>query len=173
MPGAGFWMQQPSCLCALSAVSDKPEGKALLKPHRSSTQWMRRRTGCARSCAERSRARNQERGPQVFMIFLPALRFLTGPRPPGDLAARFLAAVIRPPLLFFTVITPSQVLQTGPLERASQLRYVNVLFFWMRLAISPRYHPEIGRSQKVYRQLVRSCVGRPTQVPRFAAHEPG
>ena len=49
-------MQQPSCLCALSAVSDKPEGMSLLKPHRSSTQWMRRRTGCGRGCAQRSRA---------------------------------------------------------------------------------------------------------------------
>jgi hypothetical protein len=62
------------------------------------------------------------------MIFLPALRFLTRPRPPAALAARFFAAVIRPPLLFFTVITPSLVLQTGPLERASQLRYLETLF---------------------------------------------
>ena len=45
------------------------------------------------------------------MIFLPALRFFTGPVPPGALAARFLAAVIRPPLLFFIVVTPSFVLQ--------------------------------------------------------------
>jgi len=34
------------------------------------------------------------------MIFLPAFRFLTGPLPPGAFAARFFAAVIRPPLLF-------------------------------------------------------------------------
>ena len=79
---------------------------------------MRRRAGCGRGYAQRSRARNRERGTQVFIIFLPALRFLTGPRPPAALAARFFAAVIRPPLLFFTVITPSLVLQTGPLERA-------------------------------------------------------
>ena len=34
------------------------------------------------------------------MIRRPAGRFATGPLPPGDLAARFLAAVMRPPLLF-------------------------------------------------------------------------
>ena len=38
------------------------------------------------------------------MIFLPALRFLTRPLPPGFFAARFLAAVILPPLLFFAII---------------------------------------------------------------------
>jgi hypothetical protein len=35
------------------------------------------------------------------MILLPAGRFLTIPLPPGPFAARFFAAVIRPPLLFF------------------------------------------------------------------------
>ena len=39
----------------------------------------------------------------VFMMFRPAGRLLTGPLPPGVLAARFLAAVIRPPLLFFAM----------------------------------------------------------------------
>ena len=37
------------------------------------------------------------------MIFLPAGRFAIGPLPPGLFAARFLAAVIRPPLLFFAM----------------------------------------------------------------------
>jgi hypothetical protein len=37
------------------------------------------------------------------MILLPALRFFTWPRPPGDFAARPFAAVIRPPLLFFAI----------------------------------------------------------------------
>jgi hypothetical protein len=37
------------------------------------------------------------------MILRPAGRFLTIPFPPGRLAARFLAAVIRPPLLFFAI----------------------------------------------------------------------
>jgi hypothetical protein len=37
------------------------------------------------------------------MIFLPAFRFLTGPFPPGASAARFFAAVILPPLLFFAI----------------------------------------------------------------------
>ena len=41
---------------------------------------------------------------QVDMIFRPALRFLTGPFPPVFFAARFLAAVIRPPLLFFAIL---------------------------------------------------------------------
>jgi hypothetical protein len=41
---------------------------------------------------------------QVDMILRPALRFLTGPFPPGYFAARFLAAVIRPPLLFFAIL---------------------------------------------------------------------
>jgi len=44
---------------------------------------------------------------QVFMILRPALRFLTGPRPPADFAARRLAAVILPPLLFFAILTIS------------------------------------------------------------------
>jgi hypothetical protein len=43
--------------------------------------------------------------PQLDMIFRPALRFLTGPFPPGLFAARFLAAVIRPPLLFLVTIS--------------------------------------------------------------------
>ncbi len=38
------------------------------------------------------------------MMFRPARRFLTGPRPPADLEARFLAAVILPPLLFFAIL---------------------------------------------------------------------
>jgi hypothetical protein len=36
-------------------------------------------------------------------MFRPAARFLTGPRPPDFFAARFLAAVILPPLLFFAI----------------------------------------------------------------------
>ena len=37
----------------------------------------------------------------VFMILRPALRLATLPLPPGFFAARFFAAVIRPPLVFF------------------------------------------------------------------------
>ncbi len=37
------------------------------------------------------------------MMFLPAGRFRTRPRPPDDLDARLFAAVIRPPLLFFAI----------------------------------------------------------------------
>jgi hypothetical protein len=40
------------------------------------------------------------------MIFRPAGRFLTNPLPPGPLAARFFAAVILPPLLFFAMVNP-------------------------------------------------------------------
>jgi hypothetical protein len=38
------------------------------------------------------------------MIFRPTLRFFTGPRPPAAFAARFFAAVILPPLLFFAIV---------------------------------------------------------------------
>jgi hypothetical protein len=44
------------------------------------------------------------------MIFLPAARFLTGPRPPLEAAALFLAAVIRPPRDFFAIRIVSFVL---------------------------------------------------------------
>ena len=44
-----------------------------------------------------------ERVAQVFMIFLPTLRSLIGPLPPGVLAARFFAAVMRPPLLALAI----------------------------------------------------------------------
>ena len=40
------------------------------------------------------------------MMFLPVARLLTGPLPPLRLAARALAAVILPPLLFFIVMSP-------------------------------------------------------------------
>jgi len=37
-------------------------------------------------------------------MFRPAARFLIAPRPPDFFAARFLAAVILPPLLFFAIL---------------------------------------------------------------------
>jgi hypothetical protein len=40
------------------------------------------------------------------MILFPAGRFLTMPFPPLPFAARLLAAVILPPLLFFAIFTP-------------------------------------------------------------------
>jgi len=43
---------------------------------------------------------------QVLMILRPAGRFLTIPFPPGPFAARFFAAVILPPLLFFAMVNP-------------------------------------------------------------------
>ena len=43
---------------------------------------------------------------QVLMIFRPAGRFLTIPFPPRPFAARFFAAVILPPLLFFAIGNP-------------------------------------------------------------------
>jgi hypothetical protein len=41
---------------------------------------------------------------QVLIILRPAGRFLTRPFPPGDFAARRLAAVILPPLLFLAIL---------------------------------------------------------------------
>lgn len=38
------------------------------------------------------------------MMFRPAGRVATGPFPPGDFAARFFAAVIRPPRLFLAML---------------------------------------------------------------------
>jgi len=38
------------------------------------------------------------------MIWRPAGRLATGPLPPGDLAARFLAAVMRPPRDFLAMV---------------------------------------------------------------------
>ena len=37
------------------------------------------------------------------MILLPAFRVLTSPLPPGAFAARFFAAVMRPPRLFLAI----------------------------------------------------------------------
>ena len=50
------------------------------------------------------RARPSKKGDgQVLIILFPAARFLIVPLPPGLLAARFLAAVILPPLVFFAI----------------------------------------------------------------------
>ena len=46
------------------------------------------------------------------MMFLPALRSATLPLPPGAFAARFFAAAIRPPLVFFTFDLLSRPLLT-------------------------------------------------------------
>lgn len=51
--------------------------------------------------------RNSCGGNYVDMIFRPAGRFLILPRPPGLLAARFLAAVILPPRVFFAILFTS------------------------------------------------------------------
>ena len=55
----------------------------------------------------------RETNSYVFMILRPALRFLMRPFPPAAIAARFLAAVIRPPLVFFMAITPFHVRKPG------------------------------------------------------------
>jgi hypothetical protein len=57
----------------------------------------------------RDRRSAGENSPVTFyvpMILRPAGRFFTRPLPPADFAARPLAAVIRPPLLFFAIIFP-------------------------------------------------------------------
>jgi uncharacterized membrane protein len=43
----------------------------------------------------------------VFIMCLPAARSFIGPFPPGAFAARRLAAVILPPLLFFAIVNTS------------------------------------------------------------------
>jgi len=43
----------------------------------------------------------------VDIIFFPARRFFTLPRPPGALAARFIAAAILPPRVFFAILIAS------------------------------------------------------------------
>lgn len=55
------------------------------------------KTQVKRGCSSKSEG-------QVVMILLPAARFFIVPLPPGILAARFLAAVILPPLVFFAII---------------------------------------------------------------------
>src|ERR1043166_3664577 len=40
------------------------------------------------------------------MMCRPAGRLATGPLPPADFAARFFAAVMRPPLLFLAMVIP-------------------------------------------------------------------
>ena len=52
------------------------------------------------------------------MILRPALRFLTGPFPPGVSAARALAAVILPPLLFFAISEFTSLIPFFPLATA-------------------------------------------------------
>ena len=60
--------------------------------------------------------------PQVDMIRRPALRLATRPFPPGFFAARFLAAVILPPLLFLAIVNTSSCF--GPSEsEAENLQY--------------------------------------------------
>jgi hypothetical protein len=44
----------------------------------------------------------------VSMILRPALRLLTRPFPLADFAARFLAAVVLPPLLFLAIFVTSR-----------------------------------------------------------------
>ena len=46
----------------------------------------------------------------VFIMCLPAGRFFTEPFPPRFFAARLLAAVILPPLLFFAILNTSFLL---------------------------------------------------------------
>jgi len=45
--------------------------------------------------------------PYVFIMCLPAARSFTGPFQPGFFAARCLADVILPPLLFFAILNTS------------------------------------------------------------------
>jgi hypothetical protein len=73
------------------------------------------------------------------------------PRPPTDFAARRLAAVIRPPLLFFTVITPSLVLTIGkePINRDVAKRFLKAFRQWLL------DHPEFGGRRTLDKQVTR------------------
>src|ERR1700674_744365 len=54
-------------------------------------------------------------------MFRPAARFLIAPRPPDFLAARFFAAVILPPLLFFAILkSPPSKTIPAPYVRADE-----------------------------------------------------
>jgi hypothetical protein len=76
---------------------------------------------------------------------------LTRPRPPGALAARFFAAVILPPLLFFAMGSPSSFQHSsrslhGPVHDACPMwskEYANLVM--LRITLDP----------------LRCCVGRP------------
>jgi len=57
------------------------------------------------------------------MICLPAGRSFTGPFPPGFFAARTLAAVILPPLLFFAILNTSFNFAVSLLSRSLLLPY--------------------------------------------------
>src|SRR3970282_1470469 len=80
------------------------------------------------------------------MILRPAFRPLTGRRPPGDFAARFFVAVIRPPLLFFAMVLTSSV-------------------FSARLSI-----PASGPSDGIGVQSDRSLCQRPAEQARAGLH---
>ena len=72
---------------------------------RLSRERRRRATDIKKGRLERRPRWKKSHGPnQVFMMFRPAGRFLMRPLPPFDLAARFLAAVIRPPRDFFAIL---------------------------------------------------------------------
>ena len=69
------------------------------------------------------------------MMFRPARRFFTGPRPPADLAARLLAAVILPPLLFFAILkSPLEFPFSGLVYPAGFASYVLI------------FEPHVGQS---------------------------
>jgi len=98
------------------------------------------------------------------MIFLPALRFLMRPTPPLALAARFLAAVIRPPLDFFIAVSSGCASKLQSRERA-------------RAGLSGNAHglaaggQWISTSQSVGRRLESATAYQSPQSCEFAAAE--
>ena len=77
---------------------------SVVRPPANGRHGRPRRGAAAGTTAKLAAAVASAVSPYVFMILRPALRFLTGPRPPRAFAARFFAAVILPPLLFFTIL---------------------------------------------------------------------
>jgi hypothetical protein len=82
-------------------------------------------------------------------MFRPARRFLTGPRPPADLAARFLAAVILPPLLFFAILK-------SPLESLFQVLPLLIGRFSFRLTLRAEVQSATPTEPKIVPQLCKT-----------------
>jgi hypothetical protein len=73
-------------------------------------------------------------------MFRPAARFLIAPRPPDLLAARFLAAVILPPLLFFAILKSPPLISFLPSAHYEARR-------WQRQAEIPDFNFIFARGQ--------------------------
>lgn len=80
------------------------------------------------------------------MMFLPAFRLATLPLPPGFFAARFLAAAIRPPLLFFIVQPPVSAMVDRS-STSSVCRSHTCLLYRFRFRINIQFPRDEQRQQ--------------------------